>query len=115
MSWSNATSMASEVEPTPSRARAIAALPRSNVIVAFSLAIYFILPLGGTTVEGKDRFHDDLRLHTVEHELAGRRLPFLSCNDLAVFKAFVNRRRDGRTSRRCSGQGNSMSPTSPGS
>ncbi len=40
------------------------------------------------------RFHDDLRLHTVEHELAGRRLPFLGCNDLAVFKAFFNRRRD---------------------
>jgi hypothetical protein len=39
-------------------------------------------------------FHDDLQLHTVEHELAGRRLPFLGCNDLAVFKAFFNRRRD---------------------
>ena len=46
MSWSNATSMASEVESTPSRARAAAALPRSNVMVAFSLAIYFILPFG---------------------------------------------------------------------
>ena len=40
------------------------------------------------------RFHDDLRLHVAEHELAGRRLPFLGCNDLAVFKAFFNRRKD---------------------
>ncbi len=39
-------------------------------------------------------FHDDLQLHAVEHELDGRRLPFLSCNDLAVFKAMFNRRRD---------------------
>jgi hypothetical protein len=40
------------------------------------------------------RFHTDLRLHVNEHELAGRRLPFLGCNDLAVFKAFFNRRKD---------------------
>jgi hypothetical protein len=40
------------------------------------------------------RFHDDLRLHVHEHRLADRRLPFLSCNDLAVFKAFFNRRKD---------------------
>lgn len=40
------------------------------------------------------RFHDDLHLHTVEHPLAGRQLPFLGCNDLAVFKAFFNRRKD---------------------
>jgi len=39
-------------------------------------------------------FHDDLRLHVKEHELAGRKLPFLGCNDLAVFKAFFNRRKD---------------------
>jgi Nucleotidyl transferase AbiEii toxin, Type IV TA system len=39
-------------------------------------------------------FHDDLRLHVKEHELGGRRLPFLGCNDLAVFKAFFNRRKD---------------------
>jgi hypothetical protein len=39
-------------------------------------------------------FHDDLRLHLKEHQLAGRLLPFLGCNDLAVFKAFFNRRRD---------------------
>jgi hypothetical protein len=39
-------------------------------------------------------FHDDLQLHTVEHQLANRRLPFLGCNDLAVFKAFYNRRKD---------------------
>lgn len=40
------------------------------------------------------QFHEDLQLRTAEHELAGRRLPFLGCNDLAVFKAFFNRRRD---------------------
>jgi hypothetical protein len=39
-------------------------------------------------------FHDDLRLHTVEHRLADRQLPFLGCNDLAVFKAYFNRRKD---------------------
>lgn len=40
------------------------------------------------------RFHDDLQLHIAEHQLADRRLPFLGCNDLAVFKAFFNRRKD---------------------
>ncbi len=39
-------------------------------------------------------FHDDLSLHTVERQLAGRQLPFLGCNDLAVFKAYFNRRKD---------------------
>ena len=39
-------------------------------------------------------FHDDLRLHLKEHQLADRKLPFLGCNDLAVFKAFFNRRKD---------------------
>jgi hypothetical protein len=39
-------------------------------------------------------FHADLRLHVAHHELGGRRLPFLGCNDLAVFKAFFNRRKD---------------------
>jgi hypothetical protein len=37
-------------------------------------------------------FHDDLRLHVSEHELVTRKLPFLGCNDLAVFKTFYNRR-----------------------
>jgi hypothetical protein len=40
------------------------------------------------------RFHDDLHLHIAEHRLADRRLPFLGCDDLAVFKAFFNRRKD---------------------
>jgi hypothetical protein len=40
------------------------------------------------------RFHDDLHLHVAEHQLVDRRLPFLGCNDLAVFKAFFNRRKD---------------------
>jgi hypothetical protein len=40
------------------------------------------------------RFHDDLRLHISKHKLADRTLPFLGCNDLAVFKAFFNRRKD---------------------
>ena len=39
-------------------------------------------------------FHSDLRLHLKEHQLAGRKLPFLGCSDLAVFKAFFNRRKD---------------------
>jgi len=39
-------------------------------------------------------FHGDLRLHIAHHQLADRRLPFLGCNDLAVFKAFFNRRKD---------------------
>ena len=38
-------------------------------------------------------FHDDLRLHVNEHHLADRKLPFLGCNDLAIFKAFFNRRK----------------------
>jgi len=39
-------------------------------------------------------FHADVQLRTSRHELADRRLPFLSCSDLAVFKAFFNRRKD---------------------
>jgi hypothetical protein len=39
-------------------------------------------------------FHADLHLHVAHHELAGRRLPFLGCSDLAVFKAYFNRRKD---------------------
>jgi hypothetical protein len=39
-------------------------------------------------------FHDDLRLHINEHQLVDKMLPFLGCNDLAVFKAFFNRRKD---------------------
>jgi hypothetical protein len=40
------------------------------------------------------RFHDDVRIHVKEHLLVERKLPFLGCNDLAVFKAFFNRRKD---------------------
>jgi hypothetical protein len=40
------------------------------------------------------RFHDDVRIHVNEHLLVGRKLPFLGCNDLAIFKAFFNRRKD---------------------
>jgi hypothetical protein len=39
-------------------------------------------------------FHSDVQLRTVQHQLVGRHLPFLSCSDLAVFKAFFNRRKD---------------------
>ena len=39
-------------------------------------------------------FHADLHVHVVRHVLADRQLPFLGCNDLAVFKAFFNRRKD---------------------
>lgn len=39
-------------------------------------------------------FHENLVVHSTTHEIAGRHLPFLSCNDLGVFKAFFNRRQD---------------------
>ncbi len=39
-------------------------------------------------------FHADVHVHVARHELGGRSLPFLGCNDLAVFKAFFNRRKD---------------------
>ena len=39
-------------------------------------------------------FHIDLHLHVVHHELGGRKLPFLSCDDLAVFKCFFNLRKN---------------------
>jgi hypothetical protein len=39
-------------------------------------------------------FHTDVHVHVVRHDLADRHLPFLGCNDLAVFKAFFNRRKD---------------------
>jgi hypothetical protein len=39
-------------------------------------------------------FHADVQLRTIAHELSGRQLPFLSCSDLTVFKAFFNRRKD---------------------
>ena len=39
-------------------------------------------------------FHDDLRLHVGEHQLVDKSLPFLGCNDLAVFKSFYSRRQD---------------------
>ena len=39
-------------------------------------------------------FHIDLHLHVAHHELGGRKLPFLSCDDLAVFKCFFTRRKD---------------------
>jgi hypothetical protein len=39
-------------------------------------------------------FHQGLMKRSRREELAGRDLPFLSCDDLAVFKTFFNRRRD---------------------
>lgn len=39
-------------------------------------------------------FHHDVRLHLKEHQLAERKIPFLGCNDLAVFKTYFNRRKD---------------------
>jgi hypothetical protein len=39
-------------------------------------------------------FHDDVAMRTRIHEFAGVRVPFLSCEDLAVFKAFFNRPKD---------------------
>jgi len=39
-------------------------------------------------------FHEELPLRTHREPFAGDELPFLSCRDLAVFKAFFNRTRD---------------------
>ena len=39
-------------------------------------------------------FHDGAAERLRREDLAGRELPFLSCDDLAVFKAFFNRRKD---------------------
>ncbi len=39
-------------------------------------------------------FHDDALLRVVHHEFAGASVPFLSCTDLAVFKAFFDRTKD---------------------
>ncbi len=39
-------------------------------------------------------FHETISSQVVTHELWGAQLPFLSCSDLAVFKAFFNRRKD---------------------
>jgi hypothetical protein len=39
-------------------------------------------------------FHDQIALRVVEEGFGGARIPFLSCRDLAVFKAFFNRTRD---------------------
>jgi hypothetical protein len=40
------------------------------------------------------RYHDELALRTHREPFAGDEIPFLSCGDLAVFKAFFNRTRD---------------------
>jgi hypothetical protein len=39
-------------------------------------------------------FHEEISKRVVHHDLWGKPLPFLSCTDLAVFKAFFNRRKD---------------------
>jgi hypothetical protein len=39
-------------------------------------------------------FHEDLVLRVRHHEFAGGVLPFLGCEDLAVFKAFFDRPKD---------------------
>jgi len=39
-------------------------------------------------------FHRDALLRVVHHEFAGASVPFLSCTDLAVFKAFFDRTKD---------------------
>ena len=39
-------------------------------------------------------FHEGLHLRLQRHQLGDRNLPFLSCNDLAVFKSFFDRRKD---------------------
>jgi hypothetical protein len=39
-------------------------------------------------------FHDEVALRTRSHTFAGVAVPFLSCEDLALFKAFFNRSKD---------------------
>ena len=39
-------------------------------------------------------FHEELELRAVDEAFGGEHVPFLSCRDLAVFKAFFNRTRD---------------------
>lgn len=39
-------------------------------------------------------FHEEVATRVRWEDLAGQRLPFLDCGDLAVFKAFFNRTRD---------------------
>jgi hypothetical protein len=39
-------------------------------------------------------FHDAAAERAVTHEFASREIPFLSCTDVAVFKAFFNRSKD---------------------
>ncbi|NJN51769.1 MAG: hypothetical protein HC809_08305 [Gammaproteobacteria bacterium] len=39
-------------------------------------------------------FHADAAMRTRWESFAGQRIPFLSCNDIAVFKAFFNRTKD---------------------
>ena len=39
-------------------------------------------------------FHEEISQRVVHHELWGKPFPFLCCTDLAIFKAFFNRRKD---------------------
>ncbi len=41
-----------------------------------------------------DRFHDEVATRLRWEDFGGHRLPFLSCSDLAVFKAFFDRTKD---------------------
>jgi hypothetical protein len=41
-----------------------------------------------------DRFHEEVAARVRWEDFGGHRLPFLSCTDLAVFKAFFDRTRD---------------------
>ena len=41
-----------------------------------------------------DPFHNEVATRIVKREFAGRSVPFLSCRDLAVFKAFFDRGKD---------------------
>jgi hypothetical protein len=88
--------------PPADTERVLAALPAEVVVTEDNVATLTAdgqcrLMFDGIPVDiflDTTRFHDDLHLHVVEHELADRLLPFLGCNDLAVFKAFFNRRKD---------------------
>ncbi|WP_428122287.1 hypothetical protein [Candidatus Poriferisodalis sp.] len=41
-----------------------------------------------------DPFHTEVATRVVQHPFLGEQMPFLCCSDLAVFKAFFDRRKD---------------------
>ena len=82
--------------------RVLASLPRQVIHTSADLPV---LERDGQTRLWWERTPVDIFLDTTEfhvqaaqrrqfHEFGGRRIPFLGCSDLAVFKAFFNRTKD---------------------